>query len=116
MLVRTRPGVQAEPAVDSRPPRSHNRGDGPHHPGTPMTPHPHAATDRRILETLKAVHNRGAGLYNAGAHAEAFRLYQGALAVARAFLDHRPAVRRLIDDGLAEVEAVDGNARLRAFR
>lgn len=77
---------------------------------------PHAATDRRILETLKAVHNRGAGLYNAGAHAEAFRLYQGALVVARAFLDHRPAVRRLIDDGLAEVEAVDGNDRLRAFR
>jgi hypothetical protein len=81
-----------------------------------MTVHPHAVTDRRILETLKHVHNTGAQLYNAGSHAEAFRLYQGGLFVVRGFLEHRPAIRRVIDDGLAEVEVVDGNVRLRAFR
>jgi hypothetical protein len=80
-----------------------------------MTAQPYAAIDRRVLEALKHVHNCGAELYNSGAHAEAFRLYQGGLFVVRGFLDHRPAVRRGIEDGLAEVEAVDGNVRLRAF-
>jgi hypothetical protein len=81
-----------------------------------MIDHPHAATDSRLLETLKHVHNCGASLYNAGAHAEAFRMYQGGLFVARGLLDHRPEVRRVIEDGLAEVAAVDATARLRAFR
>lgn len=81
-----------------------------------MTPDPTAATDKRVLETLKAVHNRGAELYNAGDHAAALRLYQGALLVARAFLDHRPAVRQVIDDGLHEVEASESPVRLKAFR
>lgn len=81
-----------------------------------MATHSFAVTDRRVLETLKEVHNRGAGLYNAGRHAEAFRVYQGALLVARPFLDHRPAVQALITDGLAEVDAVDGNVKLMAFR
>jgi|SRR5579883_2238838 len=81
-----------------------------------MSVHPHAATDKRILETLKEVHNNGAGLYNAGQHAEAFHLYLGALVVARPFLDHRPAVQAVIADGLAEVAAVTGNTKLNAFR
>src|SRR6476620_1299211 len=81
-----------------------------------MTPDPIAAADRRTLETLKAVHNRGADLYNAGEHAAAFRLYQGALLVARGFLDHCPPVLKVIDDGLHEVEATEAGARLKAFR
>src|SRR2546423_754178 len=81
-----------------------------------MTPDPTAAADQRTLETLKAVHNRGADLYNAGEHAAAFRLYQGALLVTRGFLDHRPAVLKVIDDGLHEVEAAESNAGLKGFR
>jgi hypothetical protein len=81
-----------------------------------MTPDPHAATDKRVLDTLKDVHNRGADLYNAGEVAAALRFYQGALLVARAFLDHRPSIRRVIDDGLHEVARAGGNVKLSAFR
>jgi hypothetical protein len=81
-----------------------------------MASQPRASLDRRVLESLKELHNQGAALYNAGHHTEAFHVYQGGLVVARYFLDHHPAVCRLIDEGLQEVSSLQGNIKLRAFR
>ena len=77
-----------------------------------MTP---AELDTTALAILKDVHNLGAGLYNAGDPAGAFRLYEGALRTCAAFLLHRPAVQQRVRDGLAEVDKTDGG-RVRAFR
>jgi hypothetical protein len=74
------------------------------------------SADAVILDTLKDVHNRGAALYNGGEHAAAFRLYQGALLVARPLLAHRPATQKAVADGLAEVEVSAADAKLKAFR
>ena len=74
-----------------------------------------ADLDAVALSVLKEVHNLGAGLYNGGDPAGAFRLYEGCLRTCLAFLPHRPGVRQRISDGLAEVGRTDG-ARVRAYR
>jgi hypothetical protein len=74
-----------------------------------------ADLDARALAILKELHNHGAGLYNTGDPAGAWRLYEATLRCCRPFLPHRPAVQRRIADGLAEVDRTDG-VRVKAFR
>lgn len=59
------------------------------------------AFDKAVIDSLRAVHNKGADLYNASNdHAAAYRLYQGALEVVRPLLAHRPEAQKIIDSGL----------------
>jgi hypothetical protein len=71
---------------------------------------------RRVSDSLKHVHNHGAQLYNRGQHAEAYRLYQGALFVTLQMLTSRPDLKLIIADGLSEVERSAANDQLKAFR
>lgn len=71
--------------------------------------------DRLAVDTLRAVHDRGADLYNAADAPAAYRLYEGALLTVSPFLAHRPAVQKVIADGLAEAGKLDG-VKARAFR
>lgn len=59
------------------------------------------AFDKAVIDSLRAVHNKGADLYNASNdHAAAYRLYQGALEVVRPLVAHRPEAQKIIDSGL----------------
>jgi hypothetical protein len=71
---------------------------------------------RRLVDSLKHVHNHGAQLYNSGQHAEAYRLYQGALFVTLQMLAGRPDLKLIIADGLSEVELSAANDQVKAFR
>lgn len=71
--------------------------------------------DRTAVDVLKDVHNRGAELYNRGDAAGCYRMYEGALTTVRPFLAHRPAVQKVIADGLAEV-AGENDPKAQAFR
>jgi hypothetical protein len=62
------------------------------------------AVDRALYDTLRDVHDRGAALYNGGDPAGSYRLFQGALRVARAALAHRPDQQKAIDIGLIEAD------------
>ncbi len=81
-------------------------------PAKPLTP---ADLDKLAVDTLRAVHDRGADLYNAADAPSAYRLYEGALLTVSPFLAHRPAVQKVIADGLTEVGKTDG-VKARAFR
>ena len=70
--------------------------------------------DGIAVEVLKEMHNRGAELYNAGDASGCLKVYATALSTAKPFLKHRPAIQKMIDDGLAEAEMADG-AKLQAF-
>jgi hypothetical protein len=72
--------------------------------------------DRTVLDTLREVHNSGAGLYNAGDHGGALRLYQGGLIVAKSFLAHRPKLQGDVSEGLVEIEKSKADVKLKAFR
>lgn len=84
-------------------------------PAAGPSPSTKSDPDRLVIDALKEVHNRGADLYNTGDSAGCFRMYQGALLTARAFLGHRPAVQKVIDDGLADVAKTEG-VKIQAFR
>lgn len=59
------------------------------------------AFDKAVIDSLRAVHNKGADLYNtSNDHAGAYRLYQGALEMVRPLLAHRPEAQKIIDSGL----------------
>lgn len=59
------------------------------------------AFDKALRDSLAAVHNTGADLYNQGKdYAGAYRLYEGALRTSRPLLAHRPATQKAIDDSL----------------
>lgn len=61
--------------------------------------------DRTLRESLAAVHNSGADLYNQGKdYAGAYRLYEGALRTSRPLLADRPDTQKKIDTGLAAAE------------
>lgn len=78
-------------------------------------PVPPADLDKAVRDALQEVHNRGADLYNqAKDYPAAYRLYEGAVRVARPLLPHRPASQKRIDDGLAAAEKEADPAR-RAF-
>jgi hypothetical protein len=70
----------------------------------PATPAPESTGDQRLYAALKDVLNRGADLYNGGDFNGCYRLFEGALMVARFNLEHRPELQRGIDQGLAEAE------------
>jgi hypothetical protein len=80
---------------------------------TPLASSPREL-DTIALEVFKEMHNRGAELYNAGDATGCLKVYATALLTAKPFLKHRPAIQKLIDDGLAEAEKADG-AKLQAF-
>jgi hypothetical protein len=85
---------------------------------TPSAKPPTAAElDKLAVDVLRDVHNRGAELYNRGDPAGCYRMYEGALLTVRPFLAHRPAVQKLIDDGITEVagKAAEG-PKVQAFR
>lgn len=87
--------------------------------GTAMPSPPTVRTtdlDRIVLTSLKEVHNTGAELYNDGRHAEALRMYQGGLIVAKPLLDHRPKQQAEIQEGLDQVLKSNADAKLKAFR
>jgi hypothetical protein len=58
--------------------------------------------DQRLFDTLRDVINRGADLYNSGDPNGCYRLFQGALMVARPQFDHRPDLQKTIDAALEE--------------
>ncbi len=62
------------------------------------------ALDRTISDTLKDIHNRGVDLYNASDVAGAYRMFQGALLMARPLLAERPEAQKAIDSGLQKAE------------
>lgn len=73
------------------------------------------ALDKLVIDSLRAVHNRGADLYNEGKDfTGAYRVYQGALLTVRPFLDHQPDAQKLIDTGL-EAADKEADAARRAF-
>jgi hypothetical protein len=78
----------------------------------PLTPND---LDRLAVDSLRAVHDRGADLYNAADAPSTYRLYEGALLTVSPFLAHRPAVQKVIADGLAEAGKMD-TVKARAFR
>lgn len=92
----------------------------PSDPGGPAMPAPATVRttdlDRIVLSSLKEVHNAGAELYNDGRHAEALRIYQGGLIVAKPLLDHRPKQQAEIREGLEQVTQSNADAKLKAFR
>lgn len=74
------------------------------------------AFDKAVIDSLRAVHNKGADLYNAAKdYPGAYRLYQGALESVRPLLAHRPEVQKIIDGGLAAAEK-EADADRKAFR
>ena len=63
------------------------------------------AFDKLVIDTLRAVHNKGADLYNtAKDFAGAYRIYEGALVTVRPLLAHRPDAQKIIDAGLDAAE------------
>ncbi|QJW96334.1 hypothetical protein [Frigoriglobus tundricola] len=61
--------------------------------------------DKLVIDTLRAVHNRGADLYNTSRDfAGAYRMYEGALVTVRPLLAHRPDAQKIIDAGLDAAE------------
>jgi hemoglobin len=63
------------------------------------------ALDGMLYTTLRDVINHGADLYNSGDWAACYRLYEGALMVARPLLDHRPGLQKAIDEARASAES-----------
>jgi hypothetical protein len=63
------------------------------------------AFDKAVIDSLRAIHNKGADLYNTGKdYAAAYRLYQGALESMKPLLAHRPDAQKQIDGGLTAAE------------
>jgi hypothetical protein len=70
------------------------------------------AFDKAVIDSLRAVHNKGVELYNtAKDYSGAYRLYQGALEAVKPLLAHRPEAQKLIDDGLAAADKETDTAR-----
>ncbi len=82
----------------------------------PAQPPTLAELDKMAADALREAHNRGAELYNRGDPAGCLRLYEGALLTVRPFLAHRPAARKALDDGLAEVARSPDGVKVQAFR
>lgn len=78
----------------------------------PITPHD---LDRRAVEVLKEVHNRGAELYNRDDALSCHRMYESALRTVKPFLAHHPAVQKTIDDGLVLIAKAEG-VKAQAFK
>ncbi len=70
------------------------------------------AFDKLVIDTLRAVHNTGADLYNEKKDfAGAYRIYQGALITIRPLLAHRPDAQKIIDTGFADADKETDVAR-----
>ena len=81
-----------------------------------QSPPTFAELDKRAVDVLRDIHNRGAELYNRGDPAGCYRMYEGALITVRPFLTHRPAVTKALDDGLADVAKSPDGVKVQAFR
>ena len=71
--------------------------------------------DRQVIDTLKAVHNDGADLYNTGNPEGCLRVYQGALTAVGPLLGHHPDLQKTIRDELAAAGRLEGT-RAQAFK
>jgi hypothetical protein len=60
--------------------------------------------DQSLHLALRDVINQGADIFNQGDQAGCYRLFQGALMIARSQLSHHPDVQKLIDEGLTRTE------------
>ncbi len=68
--------------------------------------------DKLVIDTLRAVHNTGADLYNEKKDFPgAYHVYQGALITIRPLLAHRPDAQKLIDTGFADADKETDLAR-----
>jgi hypothetical protein len=81
-----------------------------------QSPPTFAELDKRAVDVLRDIHNRGAELYNRGDPAGCYRMYEGALVTVRPFLAHQPAVLKTLDAGLAEVAKSPDGVKVQAFR
>jgi hypothetical protein len=81
-----------------------------------QSPPTFAELDKRAVDVLRDVHNRGAELYNRGDPAGCYRMYEGALITVRPFLTHRPVTLNTLDAGLAEVTKSPDGVKVQAFR
>lgn len=70
----------------------------------PIVARAEAGTERALSEALRDAHDRGAEMYNSGETAAAYRVFQGALYVARGMLNNRPDLQKLINTGMADAE------------
>ena len=77
--------------------------------GDAKLPVERTTNDRQTLDTLTAIHDRGARLFNAGDPAACYRLFQGALLTVRAVLPKE--LHDVVDGGLAEAERDTSPAR-----
>lgn len=84
-------------------------------PQPPAKPPTLAELNRKVVDILRAMHDRGADLYNAGDASGAVKVYQTALATVTPFVSHHPAILKAITDGLADAEKGDGE-KAKAFR
>lgn len=62
------------------------------------------ALDEKVYNTLKAVINEGAALYNQGDATGSYRVFQGALMAVGPMLEHRPELGKVIEGGLAKAK------------
>src|SRR6266568_6000175 len=63
---------------------------------------PRKEIDRRLADSLRDVINIGAKIYNENGDVEGcYRVYEGALTTALPLLDHRPELKRSVEDALA---------------
>ena len=70
------------------------------------------AFDKLVSDSLRAVHDRGADLYNESKDfTGTYRVYQGALLAVRPLLGHRPDAQKLIDLGFEAAEKETDPAR-----
>lgn len=65
-----------------------------------------AELDRRIVRTVTETVGLGADLYNGGNPEGCYRLYQGALKMVAPLLDHRPALKGLVEEKLRKAEGL----------
>lgn len=63
-----------------------------------------AEVDKRVYKAAYETVDAGYKLFNAGKQEECLKLYEGALPVIAAFLDHRPAVMAVIDAQMGEAK------------
>lgn len=78
-------------------------------------PVPTSDLDRQLRDALREVHNRGADLYNAQESLACYRLFDGALSMAKPLLAHRPELSKKIETSLAEA-AREPDLSKRAFQ
>ena len=68
---------------------------------------PRAELDRRLADSLRNAINIGATIFNAGNEEGCYRIYEGALTMAVPLLDHRPELKKLVEEKMAQAKRTE---------